>query len=157
MGSAAMRVVRHHAKEWGVDPRRLGMMGFSAGGEVVATTCNAPGKGKDDAADPIDHENARPDFQALIYSGPLGIQGATVTKEMPPTFILVGDKDNGARWLTNHYLALRKAGVSSELHIFAKVPHGFGLREGKSPTKAVGAWMELFRGFLETEGLLRKV
>ena len=73
-GQRAMRLVRSKAKEWGVDPNRVGMMGFSAGGEVVATTCNASGKGKEDSADPIDRENSRPDFQVLIYSGPLGIR-----------------------------------------------------------------------------------
>jgi acetyl esterase/lipase len=153
-GQRAMRLVRSKAKEWGVDPNRLGMMGFSAGGEVVATTCNGVGKGKDDAADPIDRENARPDFQALIYSGPLGIKGANVTKEMPPTFMLVGDNDNAATWLVEHYLALKKAKVSAELHIYAKVPHGFGMRESKNP-KPVDSWMQRFVEFLAVEGFLK--
>jgi endo-1,4-beta-xylanase len=153
-GQRAMRLVRSKAKEWGVDPNRLGIMGFSAGGELTALTCGAPGKGKEDAADPIDHENARPDFQALIYSGPLGIRGATVTKEMPPTFMLVGDNDNAATWLVSHYLALKKAGVSSELHVYAKVPHGFGMREPKTP-KPVDSWMQRFVEFLTVEGILK--
>lgn len=154
-GQRAMRLVRSKAKEWGVDPNRLGIMGFSAGGELTAMTCSAPGKGKEDAPDPIDHENARPDFQALIYSGPLGIREAKVTKEMPPTFMLVGDNDNAATWLVNHYLALKKAGVSSELHVYAKVPHGFGLREAKTP-KPVDTWMQRFVEFLAVEGILKK-
>lgn len=154
-GQRAMRMVRHHAKEWGVDSNRVGMMGFSAGGEVVATVCNAPGKGKADAADAIDGENARPDFQTLIYSGPLGIRGANVTKEMPPTFMLVGDNDPAATWLVNHYLALKKVGVSSELHVYAKVPHGFGMRESKNP-RPVDSWMQRFVEFLAVEGFLTK-
>ena len=154
-GQRAMRLVRSKAKEWGVDPNRVGMMGFSAGGEVVATTCNASGKGKEDASDPIDHENARPDFQALIYSGPLGIRGASVTKEMPPTFMLVGDNDSAATVLVSHYLALKKAGVSSELHVYAKVPHGFGMRESKNP-KPVDSWLQRFVEFLAVEGFVRK-
>jgi endo-1,4-beta-xylanase len=153
-GQRAMRLVRSKAKEWGVDPNRLGIMGFSAGGELTALTCSAPGKGKEDAADPIEHENARPDFQALIYSGPLGIRGATVSKDMPPTFMLVGDNDNAATWLASHYLALKKAGVSSELHIYAKVPHGFGMREQKTP-KPVDSWMQRFVEFLTVEGILK--
>jgi acetyl esterase/lipase len=153
-GQRAIRLVRSRAKDWGVDPNRLGIMGFSAGGELTAMTCSAPGKGKEDAADPIDHENARPDFQALIYSGPLGIRGATVTKEMPTTFMLVGDNDNAATWLVSHYLALKKAGVSSELHVYAKVPHGFGMREPKTP-KPVDSWMQRFVEFLAVEGILK--
>jgi endo-1,4-beta-xylanase len=152
-GQRAMRLVRSRAKEWGVDPRRLGMMGFSAGGEVVAMVCNTPGKGQADAPDPIDREDARPDFQALIYSGPLGIRGATVTKEMPPTFMLVGDNDNAATWLATHYLALKRAGVSSELHVYAKVPHGFGMRAAKS-AKPVDSWLHRFEDFLVVQGIL---
>ena len=70
---------------------------------------HAPGKGSEDAADPIDRLSAKPDFQALIYSGPLGIRGVEVTKELSPTFILVGDNDGASTVLVNHYLALKKA------------------------------------------------
>src|SRR5260370_17004246 len=78
--------------------------------------------------DPVDGESCRPDFQALIYSGPLGIVRQPVTKETPPTFILVGDDDKAATWLVEHYQALKKVGVSCELHVYAKTPHGFGYR-----------------------------
>ena len=154
-GQRAMRFVRSHAKEWNVDPARLGMMGFSAGGEVVATVCNAPGKGRADAPDPIDRENARPDFEALIYSGPLGVRDTPVTQGTPPTFMVVGDNDGAATWLASHYLALKKAHVSAELHIYAKVPHGFGMRPTKSP-RPVDTWMQRFMGFLAVEGFLKK-
>jgi endo-1,4-beta-xylanase len=117
--------------------------------------CNRDGKGKEDAADPVDRLSARPDFQALIYSGPLGIRGASVTKEMPPTFILVGDNDKAALWLVPHYLALRKARVSSELHVYAKTPHGFGLRPGKT-SRPVDSWPQRFEEFLRVEGMLKK-
>ena len=120
----------------------------------MALTCTAPGKGKEDEADPIDRENARPDFQALIYSGPLGIKGANVTKDMPPTFMLVGDDDNGVTWLTAHYLALKKAGVSSELHIYAKVKHGFGMRPTKNP-EPVDSWLQRFEEFLVVQGMVK--
>ena len=154
-GQRALRLVRSRAKEWNVNPSRLGIMGFSAGGEVAAMVCNAAGKGKEDAADPIDRENARPDFQALVYSGPLGIRNATVTKEMPPTFILVGDNDNAANWLVNHYLALKKAGVSTELHVYANTPHGFGYRPSKM-SRPADSWPERFEEFLNAEGMLKK-
>src|SRR5207244_12020810 len=99
-----------------------------AGGEVTALVCGTPGQGKEDATDPVERQSARPDFQALVYSGPQGIRGATVTKDMPPTFIAVGDTDNFATLLTNYYLALKKAGVSTELHVYAKIGHGFRFR-----------------------------
>src|SRR5262245_14582849 len=154
-GQRALRVVRSRAKEWNVNPNRVGIMGFSAGGEVAAMVCNASGKGKEDAADPVDRESARPDFQALVYSGPLGIRNATVTKDMPPTFVLVGDNDNAANWLVNHYLALKKAGVSTELHVYANTPHGFGYRESKK-SRPVDSWLERFEEFLKAEGMLKK-
>ncbi len=129
--SRAVRLVRSRAAEWGIDPHRIGIMGFSAGGELAAMTCNADGKGNSEASDPIDQVSARPDFQALIYSGPLGVRDQKITKEMnlPPTFIAVGDTDKFAPILTSHYLALREAGVSAELHIYAKTGHGFGFRD----------------------------
>src|SRR5262249_26536219 len=136
-------------------PNRVGMMGFSAGGEVAALVCNHADKGKEDASDPVERQSARPDFQALIYSGPQGIVKQTVTKEMPPTFILVGDNDNAVVWLTNHYLALKRAGVSSELHVYAKTPHGFGFRESNS-RRPVGSWLQRFEEFLRVQGMLNK-
>jgi acetyl esterase/lipase len=153
-GQRAIRFVRSHAKEWGVDPKKVGMMGFSAGGEVVALTCSAPGKGQADAADPIDREDSRPDFQALIYSGPLGIRDAKVTSDLPPAFIVVGDAEGGGVWLARHYLALHEAKVSAELHVYAKVPHGFGMRATKTP-RPVDSWLERFEDFLKVEGFIQ--
>jgi acetyl esterase/lipase len=154
-GQRALRLVRSRAKEWGINPNRVGIMGFSAGGEVAASVCNHPDKGKEDASDPVERQSARPDFQALVYSGPLGITKQTVTKEIPPTFIVVGDNDNAAVWLTNHYLALRKAGVSSELHVYANTPHGFGLRESNKGRPA-NSWIQRFEDFLSVQGMLKK-
>ncbi len=129
-------------------------MGFSAGGEVAAWVCNNPDKGKEGADDPVERQSCRPDFQALIYSGPLGIRGQAVTKEMPPTFICVGDNDNAATWLTDHYRALKKAGVSAELHIYANTPHGFGFR-GIDERRPVTTWLRRFEEFLGEEGMLK--
>ncbi len=156
-GQRAVRLVRSHAKEWGVNPDRVGMMGFSAGGEVVALVCRHPDKGNPDAADPIDRESSMPNFQALVYSGPLGIANQTVTKETaPPTWIVVGDDDNAARWLVPYYEALKKAGVSAELHVFAKTPHGFGFRPYRPTSRPADAWPQLFYEFLGAEGMLKK-
>jgi endo-1,4-beta-xylanase len=154
-GQRAVCLVRSRAGEWNVNPNRVGIMGFSAGGELAAMVCNAAAKGSPDAADPVDRQSARPDFQALVYSGPLGIRDATVTKDLPPTFILVGDKDNAATWLVNHYLALKKAGVSTELHVYANTPHGFGYRVRK-PALPVDSWPERFHEFLAVQGMLKK-
>jgi endo-1,4-beta-xylanase len=154
-GQRAVRLVRSRAKEWGVNPARVGMMGFSAGGEVVALVCRNPDNGKADAEDPVEREGCRPDFQALIYSGPQGIAGQAVTKETPPTFILVGDEDGAGRWLVEHYQALKKARVSSELHVYAKAPHGFGFRPNRT-SRAVDAWLQRFLEFLNTEGMLKR-
>ncbi len=153
-GQRAIRLVRSRAKEWGINPNHVGMMGFSAGGEVTALVCNHADKGKEDAEDPVERQSARPDFQALVYSGPQGITKQTVTKDLPPTFILVGDNDNAAVWLTNHYLALKKAGVSAELHVYAKTPHGFGFR-GIDHRRPVTSWLERFDDFLSVQGMLK--
>jgi endo-1,4-beta-xylanase len=156
-GQRAMRLVRHHAKEWNIDPQRVGMMGFSAGGEVVAWVCRNPSKGDEKAEDPIERQSAIPNFQALVYSGPLGIIKQTITKENAcPTFIVVGDDDGAANWLVQHYQDLRKAKVSAELHIYAKTPHAFGFRPNKPSGKPVDSWGERFYEFLGAQGFLKK-
>jgi acetyl esterase/lipase len=154
-GLRAIRLVRSRAAEWGVDPHRIGLMGFSAGGEVTAMVCNNFDSGKPEATDPVERASSRPDFQALVYPGPGGIRGATVRKDMPPTFIVVGDQDNFAAFLANHYLALRAAGVSAELHVYAKAGHGFGLRESNSGRPS-NSWIQRFEEFLGVHGMMKK-
>jgi acetyl esterase/lipase len=153
-GQRAIRLVRSRAKEWGLNLNRVGMMGFSAGGEVTALVCNHADKGKEGAEDVVERQSSRPDFQALVYSGPQGITRQTVTKDMPPTFIVVGDNDNFAVLLANHYLALKKAGVSAELHVYANTPHGFGFR-GVDPRRPVTSWLQRFEDFLSVQGMLK--
>jgi acetyl esterase/lipase len=156
-GQRALRLVRSRAKEWNVNPQRVGMMGFSAGGEVVAQVCRKADKGDAKAEDPIDRESAVPNFQALVYSGPLGIRGEKLTKEnTPPTWILVGDDDGAAALLVQHYQDAKKAGVSAEMHIYAKVGHGFGYRPSKATGKPVESWPQRFVEFLDAEGMLKK-
>jgi endo-1,4-beta-xylanase len=154
-GQRAVRLVRSRAKEWGLDPARVGMMGFSAGGEVVAMVCRHPDNGKADAADPVERHSCRPDFQALVYSGPQGIARQTIAKETPATFIVVGDNDSAANWLVAHYQALKRAGVSAELHVYAKTPHGFGYRPNKV-TRPADSWLQRFYEFLGAEGMLKR-
>jgi len=155
-GQRALRLVRSKATEWNLKPDRIGMMGFSAGGETVALVCRKAEKGNDKADDPIDRESAIPSFQAHVYSGPQGLRGATVTKEnSPPAFLLVGDDDNAKTWLIQHYLDVKKAGVSAELHVLAKAGHGFGFRPYKMAGGTLDTWPQLFVGFLAAEGMLK--
>jgi endo-1,4-beta-xylanase len=154
-GQRAVRLVRSRAKEWDINPSRVGIMGFSAGGEVAALVCRNPDEGRAGTDDPVERQSCRPDFQALIYSGPQGIVRQSIGKETPPTFIAVGDDDNAVRWLVEHYQALKKAGVSSELHVYAKTPHGFGLRPNRM-SRPVDAWPQRFLEFLRVEGMLTR-
>ena len=86
---------RCRASEWGIDPGRVGIVGFSAGGEVASMVAYTPGQGDPNAADPIDRLSSRPNFQVLIYPGPLGIPDV-IPKDAPPAFLLVANDDRGA-------------------------------------------------------------
>ena len=149
----AMRLIRSRAAEWNVDPARLGAIGFSAGGELVALIAMKSGDGQADAADAIDRQNARPAFQALIYPGRSGdIQPA---KDAPPAFLACGEKDRPdiAEGLAETYLRFKRAGASAELHVYAGVGHGFGLRDGmKGP---VAAWPDRFAEWLDSRAFLK--
>lgn len=155
-GQRALRLMRSKAEEWNLDPNRVGMMGFSAGGETTALVCRKAEKGDEKATDPIDRESAVPSFQAHVYSGPQGLRGATVTKEnSPPAFLLVGDADGAKAVLLAHYQELSKLGVSAELHVLAKAPHGFGFRPYKKSGGAIDTWPQRFVEFLEVQGMLK--
>ena len=123
----AMRTVRHRAVEWGVDPQRVGMMGFSAGGEVVALVAYPPGEGDEKATDLVERENGRPNFQIVIYPGPLGVP-AKIPTDAPPAFFLVANDDRGHVEPVMRQLQLyREAGASVEAHILAQGGHGFNM------------------------------
>ena len=148
----AMRFIRNRAADWSVDPARLGAMGFSAGGELVALACMRSGEGKPDAPDAIDRENARPAFQALIYPGRSG--DILPEKDAPPAFLACGEKDRQdiAEGLAEVYLRFKRAGASAEFHVYAGVGHGFGLRAGmKGP---VAGWPERLAEWLDARGFL---
>jgi acetyl esterase/lipase len=154
-GQRAVRLVRSKATEWNIHPDRVGMMGFSAGGEVVGLVVGKADKGNPESSDPVDRLSATPAFQALIYSGPQGIRGQVVTKDTPPAFIAVGDTDGAATWLLDYFAALRKEKVSAEMHFYAKAPHGFGYRPNKL-TRPADKWPERFEEFLGVQGMLKK-
>jgi endo-1,4-beta-xylanase len=142
----AIRTVRSRAKEWSVNPAAVGIIGFSAGGEVAALAAMSAGPAQPDAADPLDRPSARPDFQGLIYPGQS--QKIIPTKDAPPAFLACGfnDRQDISEGLAKVYLLFKQAGVPADLHIYAGAGHGFGVREtNHSPS---GTWPEAFRAFL---------
>jgi len=176
----AIRTVRSRAQEWGVDPGRIGIIGFSAGGHLAscaATHFNAPfGAPKD----PIDRASCRPDFAILVYpvisfvepfthaGSRKNLLGANadkvlvekmssekqVTPQTPPTFLIHTweDKVVPAENSIAFYLALRQAKVPAEMHIFLKGPHGFGLGP---KLEGASAWPGLCRKWMEESGFLK--
>ena len=149
----AMRLIRSRATEWKLDPARLGAMGFTAGGELVALIGMRPGNGAPDAADPIDRLSAKPAFQALIYPG--NSKAILPTKDSPPVFLACGYKDRTdiAEGLADVYLRFKRAGVPAELHIFGEIGHGFGLRATTPPP--AGDWPLRFQDWMRASGFLQ--
>ncbi|HKX28581.1 MAG TPA: alpha/beta hydrolase [Blastocatellia bacterium] len=126
-GQRAMRLVRSRAQEWNLDPNRIGMMGFSAGGEVVSMVAYSPGEGDSSAADPVDRVSARPNFLVMIYPGPLGIP-ETLSSDAPPAFLLVANDDSCCSGPTVKLLQrYRETKIPIEVHIFARGGHAFNM------------------------------
>ena len=149
----AMRLIRSRAAEWNIDTSRVGAIGFSAGGELVNLVCSRFDEGKPDASDPIERQNCRPNFQALIYPGRSG--DIQPTNGFPPVFLVCGynDRPDIAEGLANVYLSFKRAGVPAELHIYSNAAHGFGLRSTNK--SAAGQWPERFHDWLNDRGLLQ--
>jgi acetyl esterase/lipase len=123
----AVRWVRTHAAEYGVDPARVGVMGFSAGGELVSLVADNPEPAGFAARDAVDRASARPDFQVLVYPGPLGVPARAV-KGAPPAFLVAGSRDACCMPPTIAlYQQLVAAGVSAELHLYADTDHAFNV------------------------------
>lgn len=125
----AIRWVRAHAGDYGIDPQRVGAMGFSAGGELVSLIADNPEPTGRPRIDAIDRESARPDFQVLVFPGPRGIP-ATAIGSAPPAFIVAGTRDECcAAPSVALFEQLRKGGISAELHMYADSGHAFNLDE----------------------------
>ncbi|HLW64049.1 MAG TPA: alpha/beta hydrolase [Gemmataceae bacterium] len=150
----AIRIVRSRASEWHIKPDRLGILGFSAGGELAAYAAMKSDSGQKEAADPIEQQSSRPDFQALIYPGGTGT--FKVEPGMPPVFLLAGYKDRPdiSEGLATLYLKYKAAKIPAELHLYANAGHGFGYRPDAKPS-AAARWPERFTEWLSDSGLLK--
>ncbi len=145
----AIRMVRSRAADWRLDPTRVGVMGFSAGGELAALAGTRYDDGAAGASDPVAKQGSRPSFQALLY--PAIPTGLNFSPQTPRAFLLGGAQDQPeiSLGLAELYLAMRRAGAQAELHIYDGVGHGFGLRaENKGP---VAAWPQRFLEWLDTD------
>jgi acetyl esterase/lipase len=183
----ALRTVRARASEWRLDPGRVGILGFSAGGHLASTVATHFDSGRPDASDPIDRMSCRPDIAVLVYpvvalATPYGHAGSLknllgarpaqelienlsnerqVTSNTPPTFLAHTNEDKGvpAENSILFALALRKAGVPVELHLFEKGAHGLGMGTGWAshkiaPNDAFQAWPRLCATWLKERGFL---
>ncbi len=149
----ALRLIRSRATEWGLDPARVGVMGFSAGGEVASMLAFTPGAGDPNAPDPIDRLNSRPDFLVEIYPGPLGIPDV-IPKDAPPAFLLVANDDRGAaRVIAGLFQKYRDAGVPVEAHVFARGGHAFNMGN-RSKLKTLKSWPQRLADWLDDNDLL---
>jgi acetyl esterase/lipase len=176
----AIRTVRARADEFKIDPKRIGILGFSAGGHLASTAGTHFDRGDPSAADPIDRVSSRPDFMVLCYAviafdEPYTHRGSQnnllgknpppelvrslsnekqVTKDTPPTFLFTTDEDRGvpAENSVYFYLALRKAGVPAELHIFRPGRHGLGLAP---QTPGTSEWPKCCENWLRSQGFLK--
>lgn len=176
----AIRMVRAKAADWHINPDRIGIMGFSAGGHLAMTASTLFKGGDAGASDPIERVSARPDFAVLGYpvislTEPWTHQGSkknllgdnpdpalakslsgenAVTAQTPPTFLFHTNGDTGvpAENSIYYYLALRKAGVVAEMHIFQRGPHGVGLGMDDF---ALSQWPGLLANWLRVNGLLK--
>jgi acetyl esterase/lipase len=185
----AIRTVRAGAKRWGLDPQKVAIIGFSAGGHLASTAGTHFDAGKPDAEDPIERVSSRPDRLILVYpvialATPYGHAGSLrnllgdhptqelienlsnerqVTKDTPPTFLAHTNADAGvpAENSLLFALALRKAGVPVELHLFERGPHGLGMGGGTAqfkvpPDPAFQMWPKLCETWLKNQGFLDK-
>lgn len=155
----AIRLTRAHAEDWKIDPDKVGILGFSAGGNLAAVTSNAD-ESAYEPVDEVDQIDARPDFALLIYPAYLNIDGqgieltpqTSVDEKTPPTFLVHTSDDRvSSTGSAAYYYGLKQNNVPAEMHIFPQGGHGYGLR----PTEQrVTRWPKLASGWLQKEVLV---
>ena len=156
----AIGVVRQHAAEWHIDPKRVGVLGFSAGGHLAAAVSTHYEQRLYPAVDAADQLSCRPDFSLIIYPGYLALAEKNfefspdipVTASTPPAFLVQAEDDSvHVENAVEYFMALKKAGVPAELHTYAQGGHGYGLRPTEKP---VTRWPQLASLWLHTIGVL---
>ncbi|MFC3652951.1 alpha/beta hydrolase [Dyella humi] len=155
-----LRLVRFHATEWHIDPHKIGVIGFSAGGYLVAEVSTSFKRRLYTPVDMADKESSRPDFAVAIYPGHLATDDDTlnpnvpVSHETPPTFLAQAEDDNvdGVNQSLVYYAALKKADVPVEMHLYAHGGHAFGLRRTQFP---ITDWPRLVEVWLRTIGIVQ--
>ncbi|MCA9194454.1 MAG: alpha/beta hydrolase [Planctomycetales bacterium] len=153
-GQRAVRLVRARCQEFGIDPNRVGMLGFSAGGEVVSMVSYASDhEAAPNALDPIDRQSALPSFQMLVYPGPLGIPEA-LPEFAPRAFMLVAGDDMGAaRNIVDLVPKFRAIGVPYEVHIFARGGHAFNMGN-RSKLNTLSDWPQRMTDWMQDNFIL---
>ena len=151
-----MGLVRFHAAEWHIDPHKIGVLGFSAGGHLVAAISTHFKKRLYTSVDAADKESCRPDFAVALYPGHLWIDdqkfelnpNVPVTRQTPPTFLLQAEDDpvDNINHSLVYYIALKNAGVPVEMHLYAHGGHAFGLRRTKFPITGCPQLVETWLG-----------
>jgi acetyl esterase/lipase len=158
----AMGLVRLHAQDWGVDPHKIGVLGFSAGGHLAVAMSTHYLKRVYSAVDAVDHESCRPDFAVVLYPGHLWLDtdpprlnpDIRVTHETPATFLLQAENDpvDNIKNSLVYFAALKSAGVPAEMHIYGEGGHGFGLRPTKFP---ITEWPQLVEKWMRMIGVVK--
>ena len=156
-------LVRFHAAEWHIDPHKIGVLGFSAGGHMVAAISTHFAQRLYPAVDAADRESCRPDFAVAIYPGHLSLADNSfalnpdidshITRQTPPTFLLQDEDDHVDRVedSLSYYAALKRVGVPVEMHLYARGGHAFGLRRTRLP---VTGWPQLMDAWLGSIGMI---
>lgn len=156
-------LVRSHAAEWQIDPHKIGVLGFSAGGHLAAMVSTRFSRRAYRAVDAADKVSCRPDFAVAIYPGHLSLAENSValnpdirtniTRQTPPTFLLQNEDDHVDRVedALSYYVALKKAGVPVEMHLYPQGGHAFGLRPTEFPATM---WPQLVETWLRTVGMI---
>jgi acetyl esterase/lipase len=153
-GQRAVRLVRSRAAEWNVDPRRIGIMGWSAGGEVVAQVVYSPTDGNPHADDPVERVSCRPDFQILIYPGAFGVPDV-VPVDAPPVFFLAANDDEAVpnRTYSSLLVKYQTAGIPIEFHLYAHGRHAFNMGN-RSKLVSIQTWPQRMADWLLDSGIL---